>query len=67
LKKYEQKVASKVWHDALKLGVEVTSPRTTEHRLVDQSEDACILEIQENEKRDEEESLRREHKKSLLL
>jgi hypothetical protein len=68
LENYEKEVASKVWKGALILGVEDNvilgdSSKVLEHgngKVVD-----CIKEIQVNEKRDEEESIIRERKKTV--
>jgi hypothetical protein len=57
LKIFEQEVASKVWKGALALGVEENNMHVSS-KGVD-----CIKEIQDNEKRDEVESIKREHKK----
>jgi hypothetical protein len=57
LKNFEQEVASKVWKGALALGVEENNMHVSS-KGVD-----CIKEIQDNEKRDEVESIKREHKK----
>jgi hypothetical protein len=52
-----------VWHDAVSLGVEENA-KLGGGRREDVSysgyENVCIFEIQNNEKRDEEESIRRE-------
>jgi hypothetical protein len=57
-----------VWHDAISLGVEENA-KLGGGRREDVSysgyENVCIFEIQNNEKRDEEESIRRERKNSV--
>jgi hypothetical protein len=65
LKKFEQEVASKVWNGALTLGVEaagvsVDGSKVNGHGLGEPVD--CIKEIKANEKRDEVESIRREHR-----
>jgi hypothetical protein len=68
LKKYEQEVASKVWKGALALGVELSSTggHGSSEKGVKKAE-KCVAEIKENEKRDEDERIRREHKQPVLL
>jgi hypothetical protein len=67
-KKYEQEVASKVWHEALELGVELNEEDGVITRgAVGSTVEECILKIQENEKRDETERIRREQHQSVLL
>jgi hypothetical protein len=66
LKNFEQEVASKVWKGALPLGVEensVSIDNTKMNMHVSSKGVDCIKEIQDNEKRDEVESIKREHKK----
>jgi hypothetical protein len=63
LKKHEQEVASKVWEGAIFLGVEDNTNVGGEcevNGLKGGTKVNCIKEIQANEKRDEEESVRRE-------
>ncbi|MCI20323.1 hypothetical protein A2U01_0041485, partial [Trifolium medium] len=63
LRKYDREVASKVWNGALELEVEVTSLAeavTKNLGAQGNTEEECIQEIQENEKRDVEEGIRRE-------
>jgi hypothetical protein len=61
MKKFEQEVVSKVWNGAVELGVECSSLDDKGARL----KEVCLQEILDNELRDEEESIRREHKKSV--
>jgi hypothetical protein len=66
LKNFEQEVASKVWKGALPLGVEensVSIDNTKMNMHVSSKGVDCIKKIQDNEKRDEVESIKREHKK----
>jgi hypothetical protein len=66
LKNFEQEVASKVWKGVLALGVEensVSVVNTKMNKHVSSKVVDCIKEIQDNEKRDEVESIKREHKK----
>jgi hypothetical protein len=68
LKNYEQEVASKVWSGALVLGVEETLNLGDSSKVLEQGNGVvvdCIKEIQFNEKRDEEESIKRERLKSV--
>jgi hypothetical protein len=63
---FEQEVASKVWKGVLALGVEensVSVVNTKMNKHVSSKVVDCIKEIQDNEKRDEVESIKREHKK----
>jgi hypothetical protein len=66
LQNYEQEVASKVWRGALVLGVE-ENPKLGESSSAAERGNGtvvdCINEIQVNEKRDEEECIKRERKK----
>ncbi|MCH92484.1 hypothetical protein A2U01_0013424 [Trifolium medium] len=67
LKKHEKEVASKVWRGALEVGVEVnleTGAGVKEGVVRGGTEVECILEIQDNEKRDKEERSRREQHKT---
>jgi hypothetical protein len=69
-KKYEQEVAAKVWHGALDLGVELNKADgffSKAHGAFGSTAEDCILEIQENEKRDEVGSFRREQQQFGLL
>jgi hypothetical protein len=62
----EQEVVSKVWKGALDLGVVCNSLGGREGvDIAEGLEAVCLKEIQDNEKRDEEGKLRREHSKSL--
>jgi hypothetical protein len=61
LKKFEQEVVSKVWHGAVELGVDCSSLDDKGVKL----KEVCLKEILDNELRDEEESIRREHKKAI--
>jgi hypothetical protein len=68
LKNYEQEVASKVWNGALLLGVEENPNLGESSNMLEQGNCLvvdCIKEIQVNEKRDEEESIKRERLKSV--
>jgi hypothetical protein len=63
-----QNTNSKVWHGALVLGIECNSigdKGGVVKGVKNEIEVVCLKEIQENEKRDEVESFRREHKKSV--
>jgi hypothetical protein len=63
-----QNTNSKVWHGALEFGVECNSigdKGGVVKGVKSGMEVVCLKEIQENEKRDEVESVRREHKKSV--
>ncbi|WJX24604.1 hypothetical protein P8452_13691 [Trifolium repens] len=65
LKKYEDEVVSKVWNGALELGVKLgmEGEQSSGNKGVHpKKSEKCIFEIKENEKRDEEERARREHK-----
>jgi hypothetical protein len=68
LEKYDRDVALKVWKGAASLGVEENSVSgggiLKKGSRLGTKED-CILEIMNNEKRDEEESIRREQRKSV--
>jgi hypothetical protein len=69
LKKYEEEVVSKVWNGAVELGVElgtVGEKSSGDQGDIPKKAARCVVEIKENEKRDEEERLRREHKQSLF-
>jgi hypothetical protein len=66
LQNYEQEVASKVWRGALVLGVEENLNLGESSTAVERGNVTvvdCIKEIQVNEKRDEEECIKRERKK----
>jgi hypothetical protein len=66
LQNYEQEVASKVWRGALVLGVEETLNLGESSMAAERGNGTvvdCINEIQVNEKRDEEECIKRERKK----
>jgi hypothetical protein len=68
LKKHEQEIASKVWQGAVSLGVVENAESgggSRENVSFGGEENVCIFEIQNNEKRDEEESIRRERKNSV--
>jgi hypothetical protein len=66
LKKFEQEVVSKVWKGAVDLGVDIPSVgyKSGAEGAFGGLEEVCRKEIQDNEKRDEEERTRREHHKS---
>jgi hypothetical protein len=66
LKKFEQEVVSKVWKGAVDLGVDIPSVgyKGGAEGAFGGLEEVCRKEIQDNEKRDEEERTRREHHKS---
>jgi hypothetical protein len=67
LKKFEQEVVSKVWKGAVELGVDLAScgsKGALDSGAIGVMEEVCRKEIQENEKRDAEESSRREHRKN---
>jgi hypothetical protein len=61
LKNFEQEVVSKVWNGEVELGVECSSFGYKGVGL----KEVCLKEILENELRDGEESIRREHKKAV--
>jgi hypothetical protein len=68
LKNYEQEVASKVWNRALTLGVEELAVPVDGSKVNGRGKGVSvdfIKEIKDNEKRDELESSRREHHKSV--
>jgi hypothetical protein len=68
LKNYEKEVASKVWKGALILGVEDNVILGDSSKVLERGNGKvvdCIKEIQVNEKRDEEESIIRERKKTV--
>jgi hypothetical protein len=70
LKNFEHEVVSKVWKGAVELGVELTacgSKGEVEIGAIGGLEKVCLKEIQENEKRDKEESIRREQSKNSHL
>jgi hypothetical protein len=57
-KKYEQEVASKVWHQAVELGVELNEEvgvASKTRGAGGSTMEECIFEIQENEKREPKE------------
>jgi hypothetical protein len=64
LKKQEKEVASKVWSGAVGLGVELNAGVGINSK--GHTEEECIFEIQENEKRDEIERIRRERQKPVF-
>jgi hypothetical protein len=67
IKKHEEEVVSKVWNGAVELGVELDLEREKscgEQGAVPVKLAKCILEIKENEKRDEDERARRGHKQA---
>jgi hypothetical protein len=69
-KKYEQEVASKVWHQAVELEVELNEEVGVANKsrgIGGSTVEEYIFEIQENEKRDETERIRREQPQSVLL
>jgi hypothetical protein len=68
LKNYEKEVASKVWRGASILGVEDNVNLGDNSKVLERGNGMvvdCIKEIQFNEKRDEEESIIKERKKSV--
>jgi hypothetical protein len=70
LQKFEQEVISKVWKGAVELGVEIDPCGSTEgldSGALGALEEVCLKEIQDNERRDEAESLRREQRNNVPL
>ncbi|MCH96851.1 hypothetical protein A2U01_0017841 [Trifolium medium] len=68
LKSYDREVVSKFWRGALELGVEVTSNIRQDNQeagAMGEMEEECLQEIQDNEKRDSEERIRREQRQHL--